>query len=79
MPVVPPDRVTAHHRARVASLSRSRPVDDPELLDARRALREARACARVEKAVGQAAPLTLDERARLAVALLRVVLPVGVE
>ena len=79
MPVVPPDEATSHHRARVASLSRSRAADDPELIDARRSLREALAAAHIEKAVDKAAPLTTEQRTRLAVVLLGVVLPAGAE
>lgn len=57
-------------RARVASLSRSRPADDPDLVDARRNLRAERLAAHIEKVVAEAPPLTAEQRDRLA-ALLR--------
>lgn len=56
-------------RARVASLSRSRTPDDPELLDARRNLRAERLAAHIEKVVAEAPPLTPEQRDRLAVLL----------
>ena len=56
-------------RARVASLSRSRPADDPDLVDARRNLRAERLAAHIEKVVAEAPPLTAEQRYRLAVLL----------
>lgn len=56
-------------RARVASLSRSRPPDDPDLVAARRNLRAAHLAEYVRKAVEQAPPLTAEQRARVAAAL----------
>lgn len=56
-------------RARVASLSRSRPADDPDLVDARRNLRAERLAAYIEKVVAEAPPLTAEQRDRLAVLL----------
>ena len=53
-------------RARVASLSRSRPHDDPDLLDARRDLRAARLEDYIRRVVDTAPPLTGEQRARLA-------------
>ena len=53
-----------HERARIASLSRSRPSDDPELVDARRGL----ALAKIKRMVDEAPPLgreDLEEIARL--------------
>jgi len=47
-----------HERARVASLSRSRTPDDPELIDARQKLRTERAAAYITKTVDAAPPLT---------------------
>lgn len=58
-----------HERARVASLSRSRPADDPDLLDARRNLRAERLAEHIAKVVGEAPPLTPEQRDRLAVLL----------
>lgn len=57
------------HRARVASLCRSRTPDDPDLLDARRDLRAARAEDYIEKLVAGAPPLTAAQRDRLALLL----------
>ncbi|EFD51957.1 hypothetical protein HMPREF0569_1187 [Micrococcus luteus SK58] len=57
-------------RARVASLSRSRTPDDPELLDARRNLAAERLALYVARVVAEAPPLTDAQRDRIA-ALLR--------
>jgi hypothetical protein len=59
-----------HHRARVAVLSRDRASDDPELLDERRKLREARLADYITRTVDAYPPLTGEARARLS-ALLR--------
>lgn len=56
-------------RARVASLSRSRTPDDPELLDARRNLRAERLALHIATVVAEAPPLTAEQRDRLAVLL----------
>jgi hypothetical protein len=58
-----------HHRARVAALSRDRAPDDPELLNARRGLREERLAAAIRKAVDAAPPLSDEQRTRLAALL----------
>jgi len=58
-----------HERARIASLSRSRTPDDPELIDARRNLRAERLADAIRKTVDEAPPLTLDQRDRLSVLL----------
>lgn len=47
-----------HERARVASLSRSRTPDDPELIDARRTLKATRLEHYVREAVESFPPLT---------------------
>jgi hypothetical protein len=47
-----------HHRARVAALSRSRSIDDPELVDARRNLAAAKLAAHIKRIVDAAPPLT---------------------
>lgn len=52
-------------RARVASLTRSRKPDDPDLLQARRALAIARVEQRVREAVESSPPLPADVEARL--------------
>lgn len=59
-----------HHRAKVAGLSRDRAPDDPELIDARRALRAARLEDHVTKVLAEAPPLNDEQRDRIA-ALLR--------
>jgi hypothetical protein len=56
-------------RARVAALSRSRTPDDPDLADARRALRAARAEDYIRALVDAAPPLTEDQKRRLSVLL----------
>lgn len=56
-------------RARYASLSRSRPADDPDLLAARRDLRAERAAEYIKNLVDAAPPLTAEQRARLAALL----------
>lgn len=52
-------------RAKVAGLARVRPVDDPELADARRALDVAKLENYIERVVGSAPPLTAAQRDRL--------------
>ncbi len=59
-----------HERARVASLSRSRADDDPDLITARINLRAEKLAAHVAKVVAAAPPLTSAQRNRIA-ALLR--------
>lgn len=56
-------------RARVASLSRSRSADDPDLLDARRNLKTERLAEAITRTVDAAPPLTPEQRERLAVLL----------
>jgi len=56
-------------RARVASLTRSRCADDPELLDARRDLRAERLAEYIKNTVETAPPLTQEQRDRLALLL----------
>ncbi len=58
-----------HERARVASLTRSRPADDPELLDARRNLKAERLADYIKHTVDGAPPLTPEQRDRLAMLL----------
>lgn len=57
---------TLHYRAQVASLTRSRPTDDPDLLTARRNLRAERLAEHITASVEQAPPLTAEQRERLA-------------
>ena len=58
-----------HERARVASLTRSRPADDPELVDAYRNLRAERLADYIRKTVDAAPPLSVEQRDRLALLL----------
>jgi hypothetical protein len=53
-------------RARVASLSRSRDPDDPDLVEARRNLRCERLADYIARVVDEAPPLTEEQRDRLA-------------
>lgn len=53
-------------RGRVASLSRSRPATDPDLIEARRALAAEKLAAYVSKTVAEAPPLTSAQRDRIA-------------
>lgn len=55
-----------HYRAKIASLTRSRADDDPELLAARRDLRAARLFAHVEKALAGEPALTMEQREDIA-------------
>jgi hypothetical protein len=57
-------------RAKVASLSRSRTADDPELVDARRNMRALRLEDHVTRVLAEAPPLTDEQLGRIA-ALLR--------
>lgn len=59
-----------HERARIASLTRSRQADDPELVEARRNLKAARLEDHIAKVVDEAPALSSEQRVRIA-ALLR--------
>jgi hypothetical protein len=56
-------------RARVASLTRSRTPDDPDLIEARRNLRAERLALYITRVVDAAPPLTAAQRDRLALLL----------
>lgn len=58
--------VARRERARIASLSRSRAADDPDLIEARRNLRAASLEAHVLRILDEAPPLTADQRQRIA-------------
>ena len=58
-----------HERARVASLTRSRTADDPELVAARRNMRTERLADYIKRVVDAAPPLTPAQRDRLALLL----------
>ncbi len=53
------------HRARYAALTRSRPGDDPELVDARRLMQEERLVKAIEDALDKAPPMTTQVRQRI--------------
>lgn len=53
-------------RGRIAGLSRVRPTNDPELVDARRDLTAVRLQDHITETLAAAPPLTDDQRARLA-------------
>lgn len=57
------------HRARVASLTRSRPPSDPELIEARQDLRATRLADHVARVVAEAPPLSDEQIDRIAVLL----------
>ena len=56
MPALSP--VVAHHRARIAALSRDRNQDDPEIIGARRALAAALLEEQVQRVIGGWPPLS---------------------
>lgn len=56
-------------RARVASLTRSRPADDPDLIAARQSLKAARLEDYIRRTVDAAPPLTPEQREKLALLL----------
>jgi hypothetical protein len=62
---------TAHHRARIAALSRDRAPDDPEIVEARRSLRAQRLQEHVKKVIDGWPKLT-DAQLDDVAALLRV-------
>lgn len=58
-----------HHRAKVASLSRVRPEDDPELIEARRDLKASRLEQAAREAAESLPPLTVEQARRVAAIL----------
>ena len=60
---------TYHHRARVASLTRDRQPNDPELIEARRSLAEESLADHIRRVVDAAPPLTSAQRDKLAALL----------
>ena len=56
----------ARERARIASLTRSRTADDPDLVEARRNLRAASLESHIQRVLAEAPPLSADQRTRLA-------------
>lgn len=57
-------------RGRIAALSRSRPADDPELIELKRNLKAQSLEEHIRRVVAEAPPLTDEQRDRIA-ALLR--------
>lgn len=55
-----------HHRAKVASLSRLRAADDPELIAARQNLKASRLEDYVSRVLSEAPPLTDEQREQIA-------------
>jgi hypothetical protein len=49
-------------RARLAALTRSRPSDDPELIEARRRFRATRLADHVTKALAECPPMSQEQR-----------------
>jgi hypothetical protein len=66
-----PARTSTHRSvvSRVAALSRSRSIDDPELTEARRELSAARLEDYIARVVAEAPPLTNAQQERLALLL----------
>lgn len=64
--MAPTSPAVAHERARIASLTRSRTADDPELIEARRNLRAASLESHIARILAEAPPLTADQRQRIA-------------
>lgn len=62
----PSQQRQSHERGRVGSLSRYRPVNDPELVAARQNLAEANIAAYVEEVLAKAPPLRAEQRTKLA-------------
>jgi hypothetical protein len=61
----------AHYRSKKAALSRSRPADDPELVEAGENLARARLERAIERALESAPPLTDEQVHRIAALLHR--------
>lgn len=59
-----------HLRGKVAGLSRKREPNDPELQDARQALRAARIAEYVRHEVAKFPPLTAEQREKIALLLI---------
>ncbi|ULE32589.1 hypothetical protein [Mycobacterium sp. IDR2000157661] len=59
-------KAAAHHRAKIGALSRSRPDDDVDLIEAKRGFKEAQAADYIERVLSTAPPLTDEQRMRLA-------------
>jgi hypothetical protein len=60
-----PSKEVAHYRAKLASFSRSRNDKDPELLNAKQALAEAKLLSDIEKLIFAAPPLSDTQSKRL--------------
>ena len=60
---------STHYRAKVASLTRSRTPDDPELVEAKRDYRAEKLGELIQHQVDAWPPLTIEQRERLAAIL----------
>lgn len=58
-----------HLKTKVCALERWRDADDPELIDARRRLKEEVLAARIQEAVASFPPFTEEQRDKLAILL----------
>lgn len=67
MPAISKER--AHYRALIASLSRDRAPDDPDLLDAKRKLRETGLAEAIRETTAMTPPLLPDQLDRLTLLL----------
>jgi hypothetical protein len=59
-----------HERAKIAALTRRRPPDHPDVVEARRSLRAERLAAKITETVAGWPPLTEQQKASLAILLL---------
>lgn len=60
-----PSPEVAHYRAKLASFSRSRSEDDPELLETKQALAQAKLTSDIERLVANAPALTTAQAFKL--------------
>lgn len=66
-----PNASWQHERARIATLSRHRKPDDPELLEARANLRALMLAAYAERTVAESPPMTEEQLSRVVFILAR--------
>jgi hypothetical protein len=70
-PAPTPSPKVAHLRSKVGATRRHYGADDPRSVEAVRELREAMAGEAIQKIVSAAPPLSIEQKARLAILLLR--------